>query len=256
MEPDTQATETEDTATPSGGSGTLDTADSGTLDAGGSDAGETESGPSVGVRPATTTRPLEHPGLGSATAILDDRAKTRRELLIGIACAAVGLLGVSMGIGDTTSGDGLGALFGVGGLVLVLYGLNQIRVFAARMVRPVRLVVAERGFDFPSSPGPIAWDEVATIAFEDARGEEEPSALQARVRKPEEFAERHALTDRARIRLLRRDGWIAIGGGMAMPLEEVLRMMKERLAEAHGNGRAGQTPAAAARARTGRTSRH
>ncbi len=186
-------------------------------------------------------------------AFLDDQRKTRRGLLLAIASAAIGLLGVSMGIGDATNGDGMGVLFGAGGLVLFLYGLNELRVGAMRMTRPVRLVVAERGFDFPAAPGPIGWDEVASLAVETQPRETEPSSLRAKVREPEEFAARHSLSRRARLRLLNGDGWIAIGGGMAMPIEQVLEMMKDLLAESRARVR---PAASSARRTTRRTSRH
>ncbi len=199
------------------------------------------------------TKLIDHPTLGPAMAFLDDRLKTRRSLLIAIASAAIGLLGVSMGIGDATNGDGIGVLFGAGGLVLFLYGLNELRVGAMRMAQPVRLVVAERGFDFPAAPGPIGWDEVATLAVDTQPRETEPSSLRARVREPEEFATRHSLSGRARLRLLDKDGWIAIGGGMAMPPEQVLAMMKDLLAESRAKVRPVGSPA---RRATRRTSRH
>ncbi len=205
------------------------------------------------ARPVTTT--VSHPGLGEATGILDNREKTRRDLLIAALTAAIGLLGLVMGIGDASNGDEVGLLFAGIGLILLAYGLNELRAGAARMMRPVRLVVADRGFDFPSGLGPITWDEIAAVGFEDFPENGQPTVLRARVRAPDEFAERHALTNRARNRLLSRDGWIAIGGGMAMPLEEVLGMMKERLGQSRGRTR--PDGAASGRHRhTSRTSRH
>lgn len=196
---------------------------------------------------------VDHPTLGPATAILDDRARTRRSIAIAAVTAAVGMLGIVMGIGDWTNGDEVGLVFILTGLILILYGLNQARVGAARMLRPVRLVVAQGGFEFAAGPGPIAWDEVAAVSYDEVPPREtEPNALRARVRAPDEFARRHSFTERARLRLQDRDGWIAIGGGMAMPLEQVLAMMKDRLDES----RAGRRSAPARSRGARRVSRH
>ena len=52
-----------------------------------------------------------------------------------------------MGIGDTAGGEGMGLLFGAGGLVLFLYGLGEMRVGSDEGDAADPLVMAERGFD-------------------------------------------------------------------------------------------------------------
>jgi hypothetical protein len=77
------------------------------------------------------------------------------------------------------------------------------------------------------------------------------------VRRPDEFAQRHSMTAQAGMRLSNRDGWIAIGGGMAMPLDAVLGMMKEQLARSRGTSPHKDRSATAARSKhVGRSSRH
>jgi hypothetical protein len=254
MDPETQAPNpASDGAAPETAVPETDVPGTGTPQAEASDTdGDRKAAP-----PAPTTTSIDHPDLGPATAFLDDRARTRRNLLIAFASVGVGLLGVAMGIGDAQGGDQIGLLFGVGGLVLLVYGINEIRLGAARMLRPIRLIVGERGFDFPTAPGPIAWDEVAALAFEVQPREAEPTALRAQVRAPDEFAQRHSMTNQARLRLSNRDGWIGIGGGLAMPLDAVLGMMKEHLARSRGANPHQDRPGTGARSkRVGRSSRH
>jgi hypothetical protein len=199
-----------------------------------------------------TTETLDHPALGSAVAILDDRSKTRRNLALGGVWTAVGVLGVSMGIGDTTSGDGVGLLFGVAGLVVLLFGLNEIRLNALRLLRPVRLIVGDRGFAFAAGAGaaPIMWRDVAAVELTLGQRDPQPVGIRVRVRSPGEHLPGR-IGGRPARRPPRDPGeWISIGGGTAMPLTDVVALMREHVPNAR------PASPASSRGHPGRTSRH
>jgi hypothetical protein len=196
------------------------------------------------------SRPIDHPELGAGVALLDDRGRTMRGLRNGAIYLALGVLGVVMGVGDATSGDQIGLIFGIGGLILVLYGVYTLATGAVRFMTPIRIVVAERGFAYAGGPGQIDWGETSAVDFVFEPRETEASSIGVKVREPEEFAERHAMAGRARAGLLRRGGWLRVGGGTAMPLEDVFNLIEAHVPAAPAR------PAARNQRHSRRTSRH
>jgi hypothetical protein len=198
------------------------------------------------------TETLDHPTLGPALAILDDRRRTRRNLALGALWTAVGALGVSMGIGDTASGDGIGFLFGLAGLVVMLYGLNEIRLNALRLLRPVRLIIGDRGFAFATGLAPIMWQDVSAVELSVGQRDPQPTGIQVRVRAPGRPPQGRPAGRPAREPSRAQGEWISIGGGTAMPLRDVVELMREHV---RPDARR-PSSAASSKAGAGRTSRH
>jgi hypothetical protein len=194
---------------------------------------------------------LDHPTLGAAVAILDDRDRTRRNLALGAVWTAIGALGVAMGVGDTTNGDGIGVLFGSAGLIVLLFGLNEIRLNTLRLLRPVRLIVGDRGFAFATGSAPIMWQDVAAVEVAVGQRDPQPTGIRVRVRSASEGA-RRPTGDRPGTSSREPGEWISIGGGTAMPLPDVVDLMRQHVrpdARRHG-------PATGSKTNPGRTSRH
>jgi hypothetical protein len=193
---------------------------------------------------------LDHPTLGTAVAILDDRGRTRRNLALGLVWTAIGALGVAMGVGDTTSGDGVGVLFGSAGLVVLLFGLNEIRLNALRLLRPVRLIVGDRGFAFATGSAPIMWQDVAAVEMSVGQRDPQPTGIRVRVRPASEGTRRPS--SRPGTSSHEPGQWISIGGGTAMPLPDVVDLMRKHVrpdTQRHA-------PTTASKTHPGRTSRH
>ncbi len=206
-------------------------------------------------QPLPGTRTVEHPELGPATAILDNRLRTKRDLWLSLASLGAGLLGVYYGVSDAQAGDGTAFFWTFCGLILVAYGVAALRSVAVRFVKPVRFVFGDTGFDFPGRPGigVFRWDELSAAELEIPAKQTRVEGICFQIRSPEAFAARHQLSPRATRRLVEGDGWLAVRGETAIPLEEVVAMMDERIAAAkpatHGS-------AAAEKRRPKRTSRH
>jgi hypothetical protein len=179
---------------------------------------------------------FDHPALGRAVAVLDDRRRTLRTLGAGVFWVAVGLLGVAMGVGDTTGGDNVGIPFGIFGALVTLFGVNEVRVNLLRLTTPVRMIVGERGFAVAGGPGPILWASVEEVDL--AYGRRDPRA------------------NAIRVRLRADDGgegrWISVGAGTTAPPEDVAAFMRDRLASV----RSRKPVAPESRAHPARTSRH
>jgi hypothetical protein len=186
--------------------------------------------------PTVVSDTIDHPELGLSIPILDDRRRTRREMSIGAAAGAVGILGVVMGVGDATSGDSIvGSGFALIGLILLVSGAYEIVTAIVRFTQPIRLIVGEKGFAARSVSGSVAWNEISAIAYDRSSRDSAPVGVAAQARRPAEFAERHSLAGRARARLISRNGWFTLGSGTVMPLDQLLNLMKARLAESRAS---------------------
>jgi hypothetical protein len=201
------------------------------------------------------TKEIDHPDLGAAIAILDNRRRTRRDLWLSLACLFAGFLGVYFGYTDAQNGDGTAWFWMLSGLVLVAYGVGMLRSAVLRFISPIRFVFGAAAFDFAGRPGPepIRWAEVSAAELEIPAKQSRAEGICFQVRSPEAFAERRGLAPRAARRLIDGGGWISVRGETALPLDEVVDLMRERI-EAQKPASIG-SPAAARRHRK-RTSRH
>jgi hypothetical protein len=185
----------------------------------------------AGAEP-TDSIEIDHPTLGPAVAIYDDRRKTRRKLLTAAGMAVVGAVGVFLGLGDIAGGDGTGgSIFLLAGAGLLTYGINEARATVLRLRTVFSLVVGEGGFEYAFGSGSIAWDEVASVGFERVAGRGKPGAVRVQVNIPDEFAARHELSLAASLMLRINDGSLYVARGALMPAGAVLELMSARLAE-------------------------
>jgi hypothetical protein len=106
----------------------------------------------------------KHPVLGPAVAVYDDRATTKRTVIIEIVLMPVGIMGVLLGYGDLTN---RATLLGFGeivvGIFLVLYGLRGVILDRRRLSHPIRLMIARDGFELFPGYGPVSWSEVDNV---------------------------------------------------------------------------------------------
>lgn len=196
-----------------------------------------------------SARPIEsktsHPVLGPAIAIGDDRGRTKLRVLFDIVLVPIGILGMLLGRGDLASGSmALGVAQVAGGVIVAVYGLRGAVVDAQRLAYPIRLVIARDGFEllpgrrpipwlelFPSRH-PISWDEVETIGDTRAPAAQ-PRTLRVKLRDPNGFAERKALSAFARITLRVNRGDLVLGSGMGESIVKLESLMRRRLDESH-----------------------
>ena len=203
----------------------------------------------------TPSTPFDDPVLGRAVAIYDDRAATRWNFLFGLGLVVVGIAGVYMGSGDLAAGSAtLGWVYVGGGVFLVLWGIRGAFQAARRIRRLTRLVVGNRGFEYPDVPGPIMWDEVATVS-DPASPEGQPRMLRVQLEDPATFAERHALSPLARFVFRANQGDLFIGRDMALPVVEVESLMRKHLAEFNRGGSSSEAAPVRAAPRGRRPSR-
>jgi hypothetical protein len=202
---------------------------------------------------------IEHPTLGAAVAIYDDRRKSKRRLLTAAGTAAVGAVGIVLGLGDFSNGDGTGgSVFVLAGAALLIYGANEARATLMRFRTAFSLVVGEAGFEYAFGAGAVTWDEVDSLGFERVARRGKPGAVRVQVNVPDEFAARHELSLPASLMLRINDGALYIARGSLMPAGAVLELMNDRLAEfrrTHRPVAAAPTPAVERTVRR-RTSRH
>jgi hypothetical protein len=195
-------------------------------------AGMTTTDPDTASAEPTDSIEIDHPTLGPAVAIYDDRRKTRRKLLTAAGMAVVGAVGVFLGLGDIANGDGTGgSVFLLAGAGLLTYGINEARATLMRLRTVFSLVVGEGGFEYAFGSGSIAWDEVASVGFERVAGRGKPGAVRVQVNIPDEFAARHELSLAASLMLRINDGSLYVARGALMPAGAVLELMSARLAE-------------------------
>jgi len=196
---------------------------------------------------------MDHPTLGPSVAIYDNRRGARRHLLMAVAMAAGGVLGLLVGGNDLrTAEPATGIVLVVAGVALLLYGATDVLATINRLGTPVRLIVGEGGFEESSVSGPVSWDEVESLGFEKV-GRGQPGAVLVQLRSPAEYADTHGLSRPARIMLRINNGGVYVARGARMPAAEVLDLMSDRLA-AHLRNLT--PPAAPAQRIRRRTSRH
>ena len=196
---------------------------------------------------------IDHPTLGPALAIYDDRRKSRRKLLTASGMAAVGAIGVILGLGDFANGDGTGgSVFVLAGGALLTYGINEARATLMRLRTAFSLIVGETGFECAFGMGSIAWDEVASVGFERGARRGKPGAVKVQVKVPDEFAARHELSLPASLMLRINDGALYVARGALMPAAGVLDLMNQRLAEFRLAHKPVPAPAQTVRPRTSR----
>ena len=202
---------------------------------------------------------IEHPTLGAAVAIYDDRRKSKRRLLTAAGTAAVGAVGIVLGLGDFSNGDGTGgSVFVLAGAALLIYGANEARATLMRFRTAFSLVVGDAGFEYAFGAGSVTWDEVASLGFERVARRGKPGAVRVQVKVPDEFAARHELSLPASLTLRLNDGALYVARGSLMPAGAVLELMNDRLAEfrrTHRPVATAPTPAVERTVRR-RTSRH
>ena len=171
-----------------------------------------------------------HPLLGPSVAIHDDRARSRGNLLLGLACICLGPVGIYFGGPDLARGSTeLGVAYLAGGAFLLIYGLWLTFLTANRLRHPVTLLVGRGGFEAAGS-GPVRWDEVATIS-DPASPPGQPRVVRVQLVDPDDFAERRHLGPVARKLLQFRQNDLVLGRSMAMPVADVQALMRTYLAE-------------------------
>ncbi len=199
---------------------------------------------------------IEHPTLGPAVAIYDDRRKSKRRLLTAAGTGAVGAVGIVLGLGDFANGDGTGgSIFVLAGAALLVYGISEARATLLRFRTAFSLVVGEAGFEYAFGAGSVAWDEVASLGFERVARRGKPGAVKVQVKEPDEFAARHELSLPASLMLRINDGALYVARGALMPAGAVLELMSARLAEfkaTHKPVAAAAAPAGSIKRRTSR----
>jgi hypothetical protein len=180
-------------------------------------------------QPAVAT-PTNHPLLGPSVSIADDRARSRGNLLLGLACLGLGPVGVLFGSGDLAAGATLlGFMFAGGGAFLFVYGAFVAFGPARRLRYPEALVVGRDGFQLAGDE-PVGWEEVAAVS-DPASPPGEPRIVRVQLIDSDEYVARHRLGLMAR-QALRMHGYdLFLGRDMAMPVAEVEALMRRRLAE-------------------------
>jgi hypothetical protein len=184
----------------------------------------------VAAEQRTESTAIDHPTLGQAVAVYDDRSRTRWNVFFGLGLVVVGILGVYEGSGDLAGGNGtMGWIFVGSGVFLVLWGIKGALQAALRNRNPIRLVIGKRGFESCDWPGPILWDEVESIS-DPASPAGRPRMLRVQLEDPEGFPVRHALSAVGRFMFRANQGDLFLGRDMAMPVVEVESLMRKQLA--------------------------
>lgn len=179
----------------------------------------------------TESTAIAHPELGQAVVIFDDRSRSRLSAVLDVALVAIGISGVYMGSGDLAHGSAaLGWTYVGGGVILILWGIRGIVQAVRRLRNPIRVVVGKGGFEYPGGPGPISWEEVATIS-DPMSPAGKPRVVRVQLDDPAGFAERNALSPIARYMIRVNKGDLVLGRDMATPVVEVERLMRHQLAE-------------------------
>jgi hypothetical protein len=186
--------------------------------------------PAVAAKTDVDSIEIEHPALGPAVAVYDDRRNTRKTLITSVIFILAGALGTVLGLTDLPGGkDRLtNIMILVAGIGLIAFGVNETLSMWWRLRSPVRLLVGKRGFGCSITPDVIRWSEVDSIAFERvARGK--PKAVRVKLADSAAFTQRHELTRRARWMLKLNDGSVYVGRGTKVAPETILDLMSERL---------------------------
>jgi hypothetical protein len=174
---------------------------------------------------------VEHPVLGAAVSIFDNRRQALGSLIVYQAFALLGVLGVYIGGSDLAGGSALlGWAEVAGGLVVAIYSVRAVLIAARRLRHPTALVIGTDGFEYSGGNGPVGWDEVASIS-DPVPPPRVPKALRVHLQDPDDYVARHALSPVARVmlRISRYD--LLLGRDTLMPVESVHVLMGKRLAE-------------------------
>jgi hypothetical protein len=174
---------------------------------------------------------VEHPVLGPAVSIFDNRRQALGSLFAYLAFALLGILGVYIGGSDLASGsDLLGLAEVAGGVVLGLYSVRAALTAARRLRHPTALVIGTDGFEYFGGNGPVGWDEVASIS-DPVPPPRVPKALRVHLQDPDDYVVRHALSPVARVFLRTSRYDLLLGRDTLMTVKQVHALMGKRLAE-------------------------
>jgi hypothetical protein len=204
----------------------------------------------------TESMPVDHPVLGPAVSVFDDRRRSLGSLSLYVAFFLIGIMGVLMGQSDLLGGSTvLGWAEVAGGVILGVYSVQAAVNIVGRLRHPITLVVGRDGFECAQGNGPVRWDEVASVS-DPASPPGQPRMLRVQLADPADFVVRHRLSliDRYVLRVRHND--LYLGNGTRLPVAAVQAAMNERLAEFRraGPDKAG-TPTSAPRTRAPRPRR-
>ena len=175
--------------------------------------------------------PVNHPVLGPAVSVYEDRGQALGVLFLYAAFFFLGLLGVVLGNADLSGGiAALGLAEIAGGIFLSLYSARAAFIAIRRLRQPVALVVGRDGFECDRGNGPVRWDEVASVGDPGAPPNR-PRMLRAQLIDPQDYVRRHALSPFAVIELRVHHNDLYLGNSTKMPVAAIQALMNERLAE-------------------------
>ena len=198
------------------------------------------------------SQPVDDPELGPGIGLFDKRSRSKRAIVLSIGALLVGLLGIYEGTGDLAGGSQLGYFFMFSGVVLILYGIGEMRTAINRLRAPIRLVIAEKGLRALDAPGPMSWDEITGSDVEFHPKQRYAMGVRVRLAAPEDFAHEHRMIRNAANKMIQSGGWLPIRGELEMPFDQVVALLQERINDQRNQ------PAGMVRGkrRPSRTSRH
>ena len=186
--------------------------------------------------------PVNHPVLGPAISVYDDRRQALGVLFLYAAFFFLGILGVVMGNADLSGGSAaLGWAEVAGGIFLSVYSVRAAFIAARRLGQPIALVVGRDGFEYARGNGPVRWDEVATVG-DPAAPPDQPRMLRVQLVDPQDYVRRHALSPIAGIELRVHRNDLYLGNGTRLSVAAVQALMNERLAEFRHAGHDASAP--------------
>ena len=193
--------------------------------------------------------PVNHPVLGPAISVYEDRGQALGVLFLYAAFFFLGLLGVVLGNADLSGGIALLGLAEIaGGIFLTLYSARAAFIAIRRLRQRIALVVGRNGFEYARGNGPVGWDEVATVG-DPAAPPDQPRMLRVQLVDPQDYVRRHALSPIAGIELRVHRNDLYLGNGTRLSVAAVQALMTERLTEFRrvANGENRRPPARASR---------
>ena len=174
---------------------------------------------------------VDHPVLGPALSIYDDRRQSLWTLAAYVGFFCLGIMGTLLGRGDLLGGaDLLGLLEIAGGSFLSLYSIRAFVMALGRLRQPVVLMVGRDGFQCARGNGPVGWEEVAAVS-NPGTTPTKPKPLRVRLDDPEDYVRRHGLSPLQRYMLRAHNNDLIIDAATLMPPAGVEAVMNERLAE-------------------------